>query len=116
MATSKIRDPNTVSNYDKFRTRHITANFKIDFERKRLEGEVALRLEILEKAGEVVLDTSYLDLEEVTVNDSKAQWKLDARSEPYGSALRIQVVDDNIEVGKDLVINVCAIYVMLEIH
>ena len=106
MATAiKLRDPNTLSNYDKFRTRHITANFKIDFEKKRLEGEVALRLEVLQKANEIVLDTSYIDLTAITVDDSKAEWNLDARSEPYGSALRIQV-DKDIEVGKQLTVNV----------
>ena len=105
MATTKIRDPNTLSNYDKFRTKHITANFKIDFEKKRLEGDVALRLEVLEKAREIVLDTSYIHLAAITVNDSKAEWNLDARTEPYGSALRIQV-DKDIEVGKQLIVNV----------
>jgi leukotriene-A4 hydrolase len=55
------RDPNTLSNYNAWRTQHITANLEIDFAKKRLFGNVVLRLKSLEgENGEVVLDSRYV--------------------------------------------------------
>ena len=52
------RDPNTLSNYNAWRTRHTTADFDIDFEEKRLKGIVNLTLERLAKhENKIVLDT-----------------------------------------------------------
>lgn len=53
------RDPNTLSNYHNFVTRHTTVDFDIDFERKRLFGSVVLKLESLtdEDVKEIVLDS-----------------------------------------------------------
>jgi leukotriene-A4 hydrolase len=52
------RDPNTLSNYNAWRTQHITANLEIDFAKKRLFGDVVLKLKSLEgESGEVVLDS-----------------------------------------------------------
>jgi leukotriene-A4 hydrolase len=56
------RDPNTLSNYHNFVTRHTTAEFEIDFEKKVLKGGVGLRLESLtnEPMRDVILDTRYV--------------------------------------------------------
>lgn len=56
------RDPNTLSNYHNFVTRHTSVDFDIDFERKRLFGSVVLTLECLtdEDVKEVVLDARYV--------------------------------------------------------
>jgi hypothetical protein len=52
------RDPNTLSNYDEVRTRHVVANLEIDFERKILHGNVLLTLKSLkDHLDHVVLDT-----------------------------------------------------------
>jgi len=52
------RDPNTLSNYNAWRTKHTTADFEIDFDTKRLKGVVHLTLEHLAKhEKKVVLDT-----------------------------------------------------------
>jgi leukotriene-A4 hydrolase len=54
------RDPNTLSNYNAWRTKHTTANFEIDFEGKRLDGFVDITLENLAKEEtKIVLDTRY---------------------------------------------------------
>lgn len=54
------RDPNTLSNYNAWRTKHTTANFEIDFEGKRLAGSVDVTLENLAKEEtKIVLDTRY---------------------------------------------------------
>lgn len=97
--TSSLRDPNTLSNYDKFRTRHITANLNIDFSKKRLNGNVHLSLETLQPSDEIVLDTSHLHLTEVKVDGSPTKWSLGSRTEPYGSALKVHISKE-ITVGK----------------
>lgn len=53
------RDPNTLSNYHNFLTRHTVAEFEIDFEKKVLNGGVELTFESLTdgEAKDVVLDT-----------------------------------------------------------
>lgn len=75
------------------KTKHTIADFSIDFKKQRLTGTVTLFLEsITEKESEeIILDTSYLDISEVTFNGSKTKdWKLADRSEPYGSPLSIK--------------------------
>lgn len=55
------RDPNTLSNYNAWRTKHTTTNFDIDFKHKRLKGNVELTLERLAtEERTVILDTRYL--------------------------------------------------------
>lgn len=53
------RDPNTLSNYHNFVTRHTSVDFEIDFEHKILSGAVGLDLESLtdEDVKEIVLDS-----------------------------------------------------------
>lgn len=51
------RDPNTLANYNAWRTKHTTANFEIDFETKRLKGNVVLTLQKLAEESKIVLDT-----------------------------------------------------------
>ncbi len=93
-STAKRRDPNTLSNYDQFRTRHVTADLAIDFARKRLDGQVTLKLEALETCSHVVLDTNHLDLKSIQVDGSAADWTLDAPQGPYGNALRINLTKE----------------------
>lgn len=58
-ATHSTRDPNTLSNYDKFRTTHTAIDFTVDFEKKLLAGHVTLTLESTPgaMATEIVLDS-----------------------------------------------------------
>ncbi|KAL8722034.1 MAG: hypothetical protein Q9225_001410 [Loekoesia sp. 1 TL-2023] len=97
MASTTInppRDPNTLSNYNNFLTRHTTANFDIDFEKKRLRGTVTLQLLSISAAEtkEILLDTSHLDIKNVSLRgDILSKWELLPRFEPYGSTLKISI-------------------------
>ncbi|MCJ1246033.1 hypothetical protein MMC30_003237 [Trapelia coarctata] len=86
------RDPNTLSNYDDFKTTHTVANLNIDFSKEQLAGNVILTLEAAAgvKTREITLDSSHLDVLDVEVGGSPAKWDLLPRTEPYGSALKIQ--------------------------
>ena len=87
------RDPNTLSNYNAFRTKHTKAEFDVDFDAKRLHGHVELTLDWLNKDEQnILLDTSFLDISSVEVSGSKANYHLaSSRTEPYGSPLTIEL-------------------------
>ncbi|KAF2995087.1 hypothetical protein E8E13_003235 [Curvularia kusanoi] len=85
------KDPNTLSNYHNFLTKHTSVDFEIDFEHKILSGAVGLDLESLtdEEVKEIVLDSSFLDISEVKVDGKTAKYEVGDRIEPYGAPLRI---------------------------
>ncbi|KAI4922654.1 hypothetical protein J4E90_001087 [Alternaria incomplexa] len=85
------RDPNTLSNYHNFVTRHTSVDFDIDFQKKRLFGSVVLTLECLtdEDVKDVVLDSSFLDISVVEVEGKSVKFNVGDRVEPYGSPLTI---------------------------
>lgn len=105
---SRPRDPNTLSNYTAWRSTHITANFEIRFDEKKLVGNVVHRLESRNDAEtrEIVLDTSYLDIRDVAVDGRPSRWELLPRFEPYGSALKIYLDDGGVERGKSINVDV----------
>lgn len=101
------RDPNTLSNYTAWRSRHITANFEIDFSNKRLAGNVIHQLlsKTQAETREILLDTSFLDISQVKVDGQTAQWEVLPRFEPYGSALKI-VLEKGVEEGSTVEVDV----------
>lgn len=90
-----VRDPNTLSNYAEWRTKHTTANLKVDFADKCLRGSVILELESqTDKASkEIVLDSSYLSVSSVKLNSAPSQWEIKARTSPNGSPVHVSVPD-----------------------
>ena len=90
--TRAPRDPNTLSNYNNFLTTHTTANLTIDFEQKKLKGNVTLNLKSITDAAtrEILLDTSHLDVNDVKIDGRALKWSL-IPFEPYGSALKIEL-------------------------
>lgn len=102
-----LRDPNTLSNYNNFRTTHTTANFDILFDQQQLVGNVVLKLKSITNAEtrEIVLDSSHLDIREVKVNGKTSKWDLLSWLEPYGSALKVQL-ERGIELGKSVELDV----------
>jgi len=88
------RDPNTLSNYNNWRTKHTIADLAIDFKKQRLHGTVTLQLESItdKESKEIILDTSFLDVQDISINGAKtSEWKVKDRFEPYGSPLTIQI-------------------------
>ncbi|KAK3113230.1 Leucyl aminopeptidase yscIV [Teratosphaeriaceae sp. CCFEE 6253] len=93
------RDPNTLANYNAWRTTHTTTDFDIDFDAKRLKGTVHLTLEKLAKdAKQIILDTSFLEVSKVTANEKSAEFQLSAsRVEPYGTPLTVSLEGEQTE-------------------
>lgn len=102
-----VRDPNTLSNYDEFRTIHTTANFTIDFEKKNLVGNILLKLKPVTgtERREVLLDTNHLDIHDVQVDGYSSKWDLLSASGLYGRALKISL-DEGVERTGSFEINV----------
>ncbi|KAJ6780990.1 hypothetical protein PWT90_08222 [Aphanocladium album] len=94
------RDPTTLSNYGQWRTRHTAVDFKIDFDNKRLQGSVTLRLEKqAEDAGaEVVLDTRFVKVASARVNGAAASttaaFELKPHTDPLGAPLHVTLPAD----------------------
>jgi leukotriene-A4 hydrolase len=87
------RDPSTLSNYAAWRTRHTTANFKVDFDNKRLKGDVVLRLESQtdKESKEVILDSRHVKVSSIRLNSTPLKWELRDFEEPLGAPLHISV-------------------------
>jgi len=92
MATNP-RDPNTLSNYNNWRSTHITANFDILFDQKKLVGNVVHKLTSITDAvsREIILDTSHLDIGSVKVDGQPSKWELLPTLDPYGTPLKISL-------------------------
>ncbi|KAJ5791376.1 uncharacterized protein N7518_008387 [Penicillium psychrosexuale] len=87
------RDPNTVSNYNNWRSTHITANFDILFDQKKLVGNVVYQFKSITdgESQEIILDTSHLDIGAVKVDGQLSKWEFLPRLEPYGVPLKIRL-------------------------
>ena len=106
MATNN-RDPNTLSNYTEFVTVHTTTNLEISFDNKCLKGNVVLKLESTTDAEskEVILDTSFLDINSINVDGEPTKYELSPRIEPYGSPLKIPL-NQGVKRGEHVEIDV----------
>jgi leukotriene-A4 hydrolase len=94
--TRTPRDPNTLSNYHNWITKHTKADFAIDFKAQKLSGTVTLQLESLTpgESNTIILDTSFLDISSISIDGAKVKegdWEVADRFEPYGSPLTVQV-------------------------
>ena len=87
------RDPNTLSNYNNWRTTKTEVNLEILFDKQKVQGTVLHKLRSTTDAEtkEIILDSSFLDIRDVNVNGSSAKWSLMSRVEPYGSPLKIEL-------------------------
>ena len=87
------RDPSTASNYDAWRTKHTTANLKIDFNDQCLRGLVTLELESQteKQSKEIILDSSFVAVSSVKVDSSDSKWEVKEREEPLGSPVHISI-------------------------
>ncbi|KAL5364578.1 peptidase family M1-domain-containing protein [Aspergillus floccosus] len=87
------RDPNTLSNYNNWLSTHITANFDILFDQKKLVGNVIHKLKSITNAEstDIVLDTNHVDVTDVKVDGKPSVWELLPPAEPYGTALKIKL-------------------------
>lgn len=108
------RDPNTVSNYNNWRSTHITANFDILFDQKKLVGNVVYQFKSITdgESQEIILDTSHLDIGAVKVDGQLSKWEFLPRLEPYGVPLKIRL-DTPVKLNGTVEVDVCFIIIIL---
>jgi leukotriene-A4 hydrolase len=70
--TPQDKDLATLSNYLDARTTHIDLDWAIDWQKKIIGGSATVTLEATKDVEKVVLDTSYLDVQGVEVDGTKA--------------------------------------------
>lgn len=86
------RDPNTLSNYNNFRTTATAVDVEVDFSKQMLKGKVSHKLQSITDAAtnEIILDSSHVLIKDISVGGkSHKDFELLARVEPYGSPLKI---------------------------
>ncbi|KAJ6006549.1 hypothetical protein N7451_004493 [Penicillium sp. IBT 35674x] len=106
MATNP-RDPNTLSNYNNWRSTHITANFDILFDQKKLVGNVVHTFTSITDAvsREIILDTSHLDIGSVKVDGQATKWELLPTLDPFGTPLKISL-EQGIELNGTIEVDI----------
>lgn len=109
MATINPRDPNTVSNYNNWRSTHVTANFDILFDQKKLVGNVVHQFKSItdSESREIILDTSHLKIDSVKVDGQPSKWEFLPPLEPFGVPLKISL-DQGVKLNGTIEVDVCS--------
>lgn len=101
------RDPNTLSNYNNWICTHITANFDILFDQKKLVGNVIHKLKSTTngESQEIILDSNHVAIGDVKIDGKPSEWELLPPLEPYGSALKIKL-DQGVNLNETIDVEV----------
>ncbi|GIC84933.1 bifunctional aminopeptidase/epoxide hydrolase [Aspergillus udagawae] len=101
------RDPNTLSNYNNWVSTHITANFDILFDQRKLAGNVVhlFRSTTHGESNHIILDTNHLDIGGVKVNGQPSEWEFLPRLEPYGTPLKIKL-DQGVKLNEIIEVDI----------
>lgn len=104
------QDPNSLSNFYEIKTTNLDLNLKVSFEEKKLSGYVTLDMvAVTDTVAEIVLDTSYMNVENVSMVQSgkttALKFAIDARHEAFGCALRI-TLPTHLKTGSAVAIRV----------
>ncbi|KIX01374.1 leukotriene A-4 hydrolase/aminopeptidase [Rhinocladiella mackenziei CBS 650.93] len=99
------RDPNTLANYNYWRTVHTFTKFEIVFDQQKLQGSVIHSIKSITggETDEILLDSSHVQIHNVKADGKAVKWEFLPRAEPYGSPLKIQL---NRKVGLDERVNI----------
>lgn len=73
---SGVIDPSSLSNLNEVATKHIHMNWTIAFDQKKIGGHVLLDIvTLVPNVSKVILDTSYLDLKNVSLDGQNLEVK-----------------------------------------
>lgn len=88
--SSPEKDFSTNSNYYNFNVKNSTLDVSVSFEKKILTGYVSYDIEVLDDTDSIILDSSFLNIKTVFVNESQVEFEILPRNEPLGSPLLIK--------------------------
>lgn len=86
-------DKATLSNYQEVRTDHIDLDWSIDWKKQVIHGGAQLRMTATKDIETVVLDSSYLDIQKVSVDGTEVKWSHGERIGAMGEGLKIELKD-----------------------
>ena len=87
------KDYSTLSNYSSFKVHHSSLDLKISFEQKTISGKVLYDISCVGTENTILLDTSFLNIAQVAIDDKPVDFKLQPRKEPLGARLDINVAE-----------------------
>ncbi|KAI8344449.1 peptidase family M1-domain-containing protein [Chlamydoabsidia padenii] len=91
---SIAKDPSSLANLKQVKNTHLHLDWTVSFDKKNITGHVILDLHTLEdNVDKVILDSSYLDIHRITLNDQELQYTVSDRHPSLGSALTIQLAE-----------------------
>ncbi|EXJ77982.1 leukotriene A-4 hydrolase [Capronia epimyces CBS 606.96] len=106
---NRPRDPNTLANYNNWRTVHTATTLDILFDQQKLQGSVTHSIQSITdgESDEILLDSSHVQIHRVTADGKQVPWEIVQRVEPYGSPLKIKLerkvkLNEKVEVHIDL--------------
>lgn len=82
-------DYSTLSNYKSFQVENSILNMVVSFDKKTISGDVTYEIRNLNASKTIHLDTSYLEVSEVSIDNSSVSFDIKPRKEPLGSQLVI---------------------------
>jgi leukotriene-A4 hydrolase len=90
-AESPETDYSTLSNYKSFKVQNSTFDIELKFDEKIIVGSIKYDLLTLSSISKIVLDSSFLKINSIKVNDEARSYQTTERSEPLGAALVIEL-------------------------
>ncbi|ORZ22502.1 peptidase family M1-domain-containing protein [Absidia repens] len=86
------KDPSSLANLKQVKNTHLHLDWTVSFDQKNITGHVVLDLVTLENnVDKVILDTSYLAIQRVSLNEKDLKYTISERHPCLGSALTIQL-------------------------
>uniref|UniRef100_A0A8R1IQB8 Aminopeptidase N-like N-terminal domain-containing protein n=1 Tax=Caenorhabditis japonica TaxID=281687 RepID=A0A8R1IQB8_CAEJA len=93
MAPPHPRDPSTAANYEQVTVSHYALKWKVDFEKKNINGDVEIVLNVKQDTDKIILDSRDLNIQGVTLSK-------DGEEKKTGF-----VLEDNQALGQKLVVS-----------
>jgi leukotriene-A4 hydrolase len=89
-----LQDEHSLSNYLDVRTKHVHLDIEVSFESKTIYGSATHTIENINNVDTFILDTKYLVIDSVTLNEGEATTYIEAPfDELLGTALKIKIND-----------------------
>ncbi|CCH43628.1 leukotriene-A4 hydrolase [Wickerhamomyces ciferrii] len=82
-------DYSTLSNYKDFKVENSNLNIELLFNEQKIIGNVTYQLLALNSIQKITLDSSFIKINKINVNNTLAQYQINERVEPLGSSLDI---------------------------
>ncbi|SCU89823.1 LAFA_0E21176g1_1 [Lachancea sp. 'fantastica'] len=89
-------DYSTLSNYKAFQVKHSSLNLEVSFEKQIVSGTVHYNLQSVANASQILLDTSFLEVFNVSIDGTAVDFKVEPRKEPLGSRLVVSSADNTL--------------------